>query len=243
LFAQKSRFQSEPASVETTRRYEGLETLSSLSALEIDAQAFAPLLSIGGEIARFNSNEVSKQRNESSGFDVLLTIGQTPGDYNVVNREITERNTVYSIIAVGSGLFSITCTEASEKDCARALDVGKAEFESRRDEAIQLSITAVADKIEQRLSAVREMIGRSTDSSALSAQHLLEAQLASQLEVLRESASQSAFQLRYIDEVVVAKSATTSSVSASTYLLGVILGLIIGGLIILQFAVLRSRRS
>ena len=229
--------------METTRRFEGLETLSSLAALEIDAQAFAPLLSMGGEIARFNSPEVSKERNERNGFDVLLTISQVPGDYNVVNREITERNTVYSIIAVGSGIFSVTCTEASEKDCARALEVGVAEFESRRNEAIQASVSAVADKLTLRLDAVRALISQSTDTTALSAQYLLEAQLVSQVAVLEEVKQDPAFELRFIDEIVSAKSATVSSVTASTYLLGMVIGSIISLLIILQFAVLRSRRS
>ena len=228
--------------METTRRFEGLETLSSLAALEIDTQAFAPLLSMGGEIARFNSPEVGKERNEQNGFDVLLTISQVPGDYNVVNREITERNTVYSIIAVGSGIFSVTCTEASEEDCARALDVGVAEFESRRNEAIQSSISAVASKLSLRLDAVRALISQSTDTTALSAQYLLEAQLASQIAVLDEVKQHPAFELRFIDEIVSAKSATVSSVTASTYLLGMVIGSIISLLIILQFAVLRSRR-
>ena len=243
LFVQDSRFQSEPARVETTRRFEGLETLSTLAALDIDAQAFAPILSIGGEIARFNSPAVGKERNEKNGFDVLLTIGQTPGDYNVINREITERNTVYSIIAVGSGIFSVTCSEASEKDCARALDVGVAEFESRRNEAIQSSISAVASKLTLRLEAIKGLISTSTESAALSAQYLLEAQLASQIAVLDSVKQDPAFQLRFIDETVSAKSATVSSVAASTYLLGAVIGSIISLLVILQFAVLRSRRS
>ena len=243
LFAQESGFQSEPARVETIRRYEGLETLSSLAALEIDAQAFAPLLSIGGEIARFNSPEVGKERNSANGLDVLMTVNQTPGDYNVVNREITERNTVYSIIAVGSGIFTFICSESSQKDCAKALDLGIAEFEGRRSGAIQASISAVADKIELRLGAVQEMIASSSDDTALSAQRLLEAQLASQLAVLKSEGENPAFELQFIDEAVTAKAATVSSVSTSAYLLGGLVGLIIGALVILQFAALRSRRS
>ena len=243
LFAQDSRFQTEPARVEVTRRFEGLQPLSSLVALEIDAQAFAPTLSIGGAIALFNSEDANMKRNEANGFDVNLLVSQVPGDVNAVNREITERNTVYTYISVGSGIFTLVCTEASEKDCGRALDIGAAEFAEARSSAIQARIAAVADKIDARLAAVRELISSTTNDTALLAQRQLETELFSQVTVLRKSADEPAFALKFIDERVEAKSATVSSVAVSTYLLGLILGLVVGGLIILQFALLRSRRS
>lgn len=242
LFAQASKFKEEPARVETVRRLEGQESLSSLIALEIDAQAFAPMLTMGSEIAKFNSEETSDQRNSDNGFDVKLSVTQVPGDYDLINREITERNTVYSYVSVGTGLFIFTCTEASERDCSRALDLGISEFEASRSSAIQASIAAVADKIEARLAAVRSMIAATSDSTALLAQRQLEVELASQVEVLRSSATKSAFSLTQIDERVEPKSATVNSVTTSTYLLGAIIGSLVGGLIILQFAVQRSRR-
>lgn len=242
LFAQASKFKEEPARVETVRRLEGQESLSSLIALEIDAQAFAPMLTMGSEIAKFNSEETSDQRNSDNGFDVKLSVTQVPGDYDLINREITERNTVYSYVSVGTGLFIFTCTEASERDCSRALDLGISEFEASRSSAIQASIAAVADKIEARLVAVRSMIAATSDSTALLAQRQLEVELASQVEVLRSSATKSAFSLTQIDERVEPKSATVNSVTTSTYLLGAIIGSLVGGLIILQFAVQRSRR-
>ncbi len=243
LFVQDSRLTAEPARVETTRRLEGREELSSLVALEIDAQAFAPILSIGGEIARFNSEPAKLERNAANGFDVDLLVSQVPGDFNVVNREVTERNTVYSYVSVGSGIFTLTCTEASERDCSRALDIGVAEFETSRSAAIQASIAAVADILEARLMAVRELISASTSDTALLAQRQMEAELFSQISVLRSAARDAAFSFKLIDERVEPKSATVTSVTTSTYFLGLILGLIIGGLIILQFAVLRSRHS
>ncbi len=243
LFAQDSRLDVEPARVETVRRLEGIEELSSLVALEIDAQAFAPILSIGGEIARFNSDAANIERNLANGFEVELVVSQVPGDFNVVNREITERNTVYSYVSVGTGIFTITCTEASEKDCGRALDIGVAEFEEGRSAAMHASISAVADTLEARLAAVRELISATTSDTALLSQRLLEAELFSQISVLRSATKNAAFTLKLIDERTEPKSATVTSVAASTYFLGLILGLIIGGLIILQFAVLRSRRS
>ena len=243
LFAQASRFQYLPAEVETIRRLEGIELLSSLVALEIDAQAFAPLLSLGGELIKFNSSDTQEKRNKDHGFDVRLSVSQVPGDYDVINREVTERNTVYSFVSVGTGIFVFTCTEASEKDCSRALDLGVAEFEESRSNSIRSSIAAVADTLDERLSAVRQVITESSDPTALLAQRQLEIELASQVDVLRSASKESVFELSLIDERVEERSATISSVDRSTYLLGVLLGALVGGLIILQFAVLRSRRS
>lgn len=242
LFAQDSQLDVEPARVETVRRLAGVEELSSLVALEIDAQAFAPILSIGGEIARFNSQAANAERNTANNFDVELLVSQVPGDFNVVNREVTERNTVYSYVSVGTGIFTFSCTEASEKDCERALDIGVAEFEDGRSAAIRASIAAVADTLEARLTAVRELISTSTSDTALLAQRQLEAELFSQISVLRSATKGAAFSFRLIDERVEPKSATVTSVTASTYFLGIIIGLLVGSLIILQFAVLRSRR-
>ena len=242
LFTQASDFDSEPARVETIRRLEGREVLSSLIALEIDAQAFAPLLSIGGELARFNSDESQSQRNEANGLDVKLHVSQVPGDYDVINKEVTDRNTIYSYVSVGTGIFVFTCTESTEKDCARALDIGVTEFEASRSATIRSSIDLVADALEARLGVVQEMISTTGDSTALLAQRQLEVELASQVEVLRSSATDAAFELSLVDEVVEPKAATVNTVTTSTYLLGLLLGVLIGGLIILQFAALRSRR-
>jgi len=220
-----------------------MELLSSLVALEIDAQAFAPLLSLGGELIKFNSSDTQEKRNQDHGFDVRLSVSQVPGDYDVINREVTERNTVYSFVSVGTGIFVFTCTEASAKDCSRALDVGVAEFEESRSNSIRSSIAAVADTLDERLSAVRQVITESSDPTALLAQRQLEIELASQVDVLRSASKESVFELSLIDERVEERSATISSVDRSTYLLGVLLGALVGGLIILQFAVLRSRRS
>lgn len=242
LFAQASDFDSEPARVESTRRLEGREVLSSLIALEIDAQAFAPLLSIGGELVRFNSDEAQERRNRENDFDVKLVVSQVPGDYNVINKEVTDRNTIYSYVSVGTGIFVFTCTESTEKDCQRALDVGVAEFEDFRSATIRSSIDLVANALESRLDAVREMISATDESTALLAQRQLEVELASQVAVLRSSTTNSAFELSLLDEVVEPKAATVNTVTTSTYLLGIVLGGLIGGLIILQFAVLRSRR-
>ena len=242
LFAQESQFQSEPARVETTRRYEGAESISSLAALEIEAQAFAPILSLAGEVNRFNSEASNDVRNEANGFDVRLSVAQVPGDFTVIDREINQRNTVYSVIQVGTGVFTFTCTESTAKDCAKALDIGSNEFESLRNSSINASIQVVKERIESRLDAVRQMIASSSDQTALLAQRHLEVELATQVEALSDALSNPAFELQLIDESTSAKAATMSTVTTSTYLLGVVLGLIIGSLIILQFAALRSRR-
>lgn len=243
LFAQDSNLSSEPAQVQTTRRFEAVEALSALSALNVDPQAFTSVLTSAGEVARFNSQTRQNERNQENGFDVRMEVSQVPGDFAVVNKEISDRNTFYSIVEVTSSLFSITCTEAKEKDCDRALDLGTSEFEAGRNAAIKSGILAVADTLQLRLDAVRTMIASSQDQTAIAAQRQLEAELASQVEVLRAADDVTAFELVFIDEVVEARAATIDSVPTSTYGLGVILGLVIGGLIILQFAALRSRRS
>ena len=243
LFVQESGFVSEPARVESYRRYEGAEAISSLAALDIEAQAFAPVLTLAGELNRFNAEVSNTQRNEANGFDVRLSVAQVPGDFTVIDREISQRNTIYSVIQVGTGVFTFSCTEASEKDCNKALDVGVAEFEALRNSSINGSIQLVRDRIDARLIGLREMISTTDDQTALLAQRQLEAQLASQVSALDIALRETSFELQFVDEWTSAKSATVSTVTTSTYLLGAILGLIIGSLIILQFAALRSRRS
>jgi hypothetical protein len=243
LFVQESGFVSEPARVESYRRYEGTEAISSLAALDIEAQAFAPILTLAGEINRFNADARNTQRNEANGFDVRLSVAQVPGDFTVIDREISQRNTVYSVIQVGTGVFTFSCTEASERDCDTALDIGVAEFESLRNASINSSIQFVRDRINARLAGLREMLTTADDQTALLAQRQLEAQLASQVSALDVALEETSFELQFVDEWTSAKSATVSTVTTSTYFLGVILGLIIGSLIILQFVALRSRRS
>ena len=242
LFAQESNLDSEPVSATVTRRYEAREAYSALTALEIDAQAFAPMLSLGGQIATFNSEEARVRREHDLGFSARLTITQAPGDYTIVNQEIADRKTIYSVIAVGSNIYTMTCQEATIATCADALDAGKTEFEAARDEAIGASITNVAATLQARLNSVRASIASSADPTALLAQRQLEIALSSQIDALTASQDASVYALVLIDEAQTEPSATVSSVSTSTYLLGMIIGLVLAAIIILQFAVLRSRR-
>ena len=242
LFAQESNLDSEPVSATVTRRYEAREAYSALTALEIDAQAFAPMLSVGGQIATFNSEEARIRREQELGVSAQLTITQAPGDYTIVNQEITDRKTIYSVIAVGSNIYTMTCQEATIATCVDALDAGKTEFETARDEAIGASITNVAATLQARLNSVRASIASSADPTALLAQRQLEIALSSQIDALTASQDASVYALVFIDEAQTEPSATVSSVSTSTYLLGMIIGLVLAAIIILQFAVLRSRR-
>ena len=222
------------------RRYEGVEAISSLAALDIEAQAFAPILSLAGEVNRFNAESTNDARNDANGFDVRLNVAQVPGDFTVIDREINQRNTVYSVIQVGTGVFTFTCSESSEKDCTKALDIGVAEFQSLRTSSIEASIKMVKERIEARLISVREMIASTSTESALLAQHQLEVELATQVAALDTALKRTLFELQLVDEWTSAKSATVSSVTASTYILGVILGLVIGLLIILQLSLIRK---
>ena len=140
-------------------------------------------------------------------------------------------------------MFTFSCTEASASDCGAALDIGVAEFESLRNSSINSSIRVVRDRINARLVGLRSLITTTDDQTALLAQRQLEAQLASQVSALDVALEETSFELQFVDEWTTAKSATVSTVSTSTYFLGVILGLVIGSLIILQFVALRSRRS
>jgi hypothetical protein len=242
LFAQESNLDTSPTSATIYRRYEARESYSSLSALEIEAQAFAPMLSVGGQIAAFNSDLARDTRRNEHGFDAKLTIERAPGDFTIVNQEIAEQRNIYSVIAVGSSIYTMTCREATIDTCTSALDVGKTEFEDARSQAIVASIENVGATLQLRLDSVRRSIASTTDQTALIAQRQLEIELSSQIDALASAANGSTYSLVLIDETQVDPSATVTSVEASTYALGILIGLVVALLILLQFAVLRSRR-
>ena len=242
LFAQESNLDSEPTMGVVSRVYEAREAYSALSALEIDAQAFAPMLSVSGQIAAFNSYTARDARNEQHGFTASLSVTQTPGDFTVVNQEIADRRTIYSVIAVGSNLYTMTCRDTPIDTCATALDVGKTEFETARTASIAASITNVATTLQTRLDSVRRTIAATSDPTALLAQRQLEIELSSQVDALNTAIDESLYSLTLVNETVTDPSPTVSTVTTSTYLLGVVIGLILSLIILLQFAVLRSRR-
>jgi hypothetical protein len=242
LFAQESNLDTSPTSATVVRRYESREAYSALSALEIDAQAFAPILSVSGQVLAFNSNDARSRRESEHGFDALLLIDQNPGDYTVVNQEIAESRNIYSVIAVGSTIFTMTCREATIATCATALDVGEQEFEAARTTAIVASIENVRSALQSRLDSVRRSIEATVDPTALAAQRRLEIELSSQIDALRTATAGSSYSLELIDESQLDPSATVTSVAVSTYVLGALIGAIVALLILLQFAVLRSRR-
>jgi hypothetical protein len=242
LFAQESNLDVEPSSATVSRTYEARETYSALASLGIDPQAFAPLLSVSGQIALFNSETERERRNEEHGFEAHLTLTQMPGDYTVVNQEVADRRTIYSVLVTASSFYSMSCENAEIAVCQSALDVGKQEFESARISAIGDSITNVTDALQLRLDSVRESIAKTSDPTALVTQRQLEIELSSQIDALTASIDNDLYALEPIDETVTEPAPTVTSVSTSTYLLGALIGVFVAVLILLQFAVLRSRR-
>jgi len=238
LFAQESRLQIEPASVTTTRRYETGNPTAALVALGIDARAFYPTIGLGGIIERFNAS--NDERRERTRIDATLTVAQGPADYSIVNQEIIERRTVYTVIGVGSNVLTFKCRETSERDCDRALRLAIEEFSTARTDGLRVAIDDVVRVLDARLVAARAIPADDGERSA--AARRLEVELATQIEALRSTARSLDYPLVLLDEQVTAVSGTVTSVAASTYLLGLVLGTAAGILIIVQLSLLRARR-
>lgn len=239
LFAQESRLQIEPASATTTRRYETGNPTAALVALGIDARAFYPTIGMGGVIERFNTAD--DDRRERTGIDATLTVSQGPADYSIVNQEIIERRTVYTVIGVGSNVLAFQCREASELNCGRALDLAVAEFSAAREDGLRTAIDDVVRVLEARLAAARAIPDGGGERST--AARRLEVELATQIEALRSTSMNLDYPLVMLNEQVTADSGTVTSVAASTYLLGLLLGTAVGALIIAQLSLTRARRA
>lgn len=239
LFAQESRFQVEPASVTTTRRYETGNPTAALVALGVDARAFYPTIGLGGIIERFNTAD--DERRERTGLDAALTVSQGPADYSIVNQEIIERRTIYTVIGVGSNVLTFQCREASERNCGRALELAIDEFSTDRETGLRLAIDDVVRVLDARLVAARAIPDDGGERSTSARR--LEVELITQIEALRATADALDYPLVLIDEFVVANSGTVTSVEVSTYVLGLILGSVAGVLVIVQLALMRARRE
>ncbi len=243
LFAQESKLDVMPATVYMVRTYEMTSPLPHLAALGIDPSAFAPMLSSTGTMARFNDEELGRQRAERTGNPAELRVEQTTTDFAAIKQEFQESRSIYTMIVAGTNVYNIICDKVDYDECATASDGGAVEFAALLNESFRTATNDVAVLIGKRADAIAA-VERSGLSDAERATLVeLEASMRSQVTVLEDVAAGSTYDATMIGEYVINQAATVSTVKTSTYALGVGIGLLISVLVLLQMAVLYERRQ
>lgn len=218
LWAQNSELRTEPPTYILSETYEARDQTGILSSVGIDPASIKPFPDSGNLLQILNSKTVQDQIISEAGEEVSLRVSRSEPSFSLVDTLESDGKSSFVFRSSGSPTFSFLCVESTKSSCRTAIDLYVAKTAELRRESLR---SGLGD-----LRSVLTGIRRSTDDSTLDTKIAAVQELERRLDTpLLKIATSEEFQ-----------GATISSVRRPTYQFGVLAGLFLALLILLQMA-------
>ena len=217
LFTQESSLKSEPSSVLVVATYGPRDELAGLSLYGIDPTSVREFPSFQNQILAVQEN-ANKAVTEQIGRSVEVSLTRPEQQVSLIAASETSGRQKLTMINVGEPNYVLACTDSSSDICDEAIQIYATQISKARADGITNGLQKLADGVE----------------SVLALTQTPQPQLEIQRTALVDMSSTVTGELQLASRVVEPRSATIATVKKSTYLFGVVAGLLIGVLIVLQ---------
>ncbi len=225
MFFQESDLQTEPRYYTLTRTYEALNEMAPLALVDLNPALFEPIPSETSQLAVLRIQKYLEKAlaNVEGELDIRVDKSETrfalttEGDISEARR--------FSFAPATNASFTFTCTEQDEINCALAIE-----------NYLRILISLRAESIKTGLSRSLELVDQMLDQSA----KITESQrdrLALQKVALQESVKLASGEMQLIAEDKYFGGEQITTVGRKTYLFGLLVGLLLGCLILLQLVI------
>gem|GEM_PF-427656 len=216
LWAQESDLRTEPASYFVSRTYEARDPTAVLASVGIDPVSVRAFPDVNNQVLILQSADVREEITAKLGRDIAVTVTRSKPTFTLVDTLESDGQSSFVFQSAGVPTYSFSCNESARETCDLAIDAYAAKAADLRIAAFRVGL--------EDLKSVLESVNRSADDATLTAKIAAVDELVDRLETPLVEVS------RYEETV----GATVSSVRRPTYTFGVIAGLIIALLILLQ---------
>jgi hypothetical protein len=252
VFAQESdlKITNDGNTVTVTKTYEAKIETSALQIAQVDPSSVVPFPNFDNQIGVLLSAEVLAEIQGLTGNNAIVEVTRSEPKFTMVDT-LDEADNRVTFLSRGTSTYTYLCRGLTPEDCDKSIDAFVAKTSELRKEGAIGGLKAgqelLAGLIEDAESRLQQLTNESAPAATVSAQAAKLIDLQTKSTALDFTADKVSGTLVLANSTVVFDGPTVSSVTASSYAYGGVLGLIIGILIAVQLGMsdkkVRSRRQ
>jgi capsular polysaccharide biosynthesis protein len=252
VFAQESdlKITNDGNTVTVTKTYEAKIETSALQIAQVDPSSVVPFPNCDHQISVLLSAEVLAEVQGLTGNNAIVEVTRSEPKFTMVDT-LDEADNRVTFLSRGTSTYTYLCRGLTPEDCDKSIDAFVAKTSELRKEGAIGGLKAgqelLAGLIEDAESRLQQLTNESAPAATVSAQAAKLIDLQTKSTALDFTADKVSGTLVLANSTVVFDGPTVSSVTASSYAYGGVLGLIIGILIAVQLGMtdkkVRSRRQ
>ena len=222
MFLQESDLQTSPRYFSLTKTYEPLDEAGPLSIVGLDPSLIRPFPSEENQLAILLNNESQKEVLAKIKGEVDVSVTRSEPNFSLTSSQGAEGKNQFSFVSYGSSSYSFACVETDPINCDSAIDAFVAKLVSIRAKATKSGL-------QNSITLIDSLLSSPEDISIAAVQKLTLQRLA-----LNKSIELVTGEVKLIGVSQYSGGAEVTSVNRSTYLFGLLIGLVLGCLILLQ---------
>ena len=232
------------------KTYEAKIETSALQIAQVDPSAVVPFPSFESQLGVLQSGDTATELLARAGVDAVVAVTRSEPKFTMVDT-LDEANNRVTFLSRGTTSYTYMCRAANVEDCNKLIAAYVLKTSELRKEGTIGGLEVGQKLISELLMAGEADLNdlRSTGAPATSIAALENklVDLKTKSDALEFTADEIAGTLEFASEVIVEDGAAASFVKKSSYLYGLIFGLIVGLLIVSQLGItdkkIRSKRQ
>jgi hypothetical protein len=230
--------------------YEAKIETSALQIAQVDPSAVVPFPSFESQLGVLQSAETATELLAQAGVNAVVTVTRSEPKFTMVDT-LDEANNRVTFLSRGTASYTYICRAANVEDCNKIIGVYVVKTSALRKSGtiggLEVGRKLISDLIGSTETDLGELRSIGAPAASIEALENKLVDLKTKSDALGFTADEVAGTLEFASEAIVEDGATASFVKRSSYLYGLLFGLIIGLLIVSQLGItdkkIRSKRQ
>ena len=232
------------------KTYEAKIEISALQIAQVDPSAVVPFPSFESQLGILQSAETATELLGRAGVDAVVAVTRSEPKFTMVDT-LDEANNRVTFLSRGTTSYTYMCRAAKTDDCNLIIDAYVAKTSDLRKGGtiggLEVGQKLISDLLVAGEADLKELRSNGAPATSIEALENKLVDLKTKSNALEFTVDEIAGTLEFASEAIVEDGAAASFVKRSSYLYGLIFGLIVGLLIVSQLGItdkkIRSKRQ
>jgi capsular polysaccharide biosynthesis protein len=232
------------------KNYEAKIETSALQIAQVDPSAVVPFPSFESQLGVLQSGDTSTELLARVGVDAVVAVTRSEPKFTMVDT-LDEANNRVTFLSRGTTSYSYMCRAANVDDCNLIIDAYVAKTSDLRKDGtiggLEVGQKLISDLLVAGEADLKELLSTGAPATSIEALENKLVDLKTKSNALEFTVDEIAGTLEFASEVIVEDGATASFVKKSSYLYGLIFGLMVGLLLVSQLGIsdkkIRNKRQ
>jgi capsular polysaccharide biosynthesis protein len=232
------------------KTYEAKIETSALQIAQVDPSAVVPFPSFESQLGVLQSGDTATELIARAGVDAVVAVTRSEPKFTMVDT-LDEANNRVTFLSRGTTSYTYMCRAANVEDCNKLIDAYVLKTsELRKDGTIgglEVGQKLISELLMAGEADLKDLRSTGAPATSIAALENKLVDLKTKSDALEFTADEIAGTLEFASEAIIEDGAAASFVKKSSYLYGLIFGLIVGLLIVSQLGItdkkIRSKRQ